>query len=794
MSFIMSRNVISIANTQPKRYNKEKTNKVENLRTITRRLRMKKKIGNGWLALLLMVSVVFADMMPSLALTVQAAQEESALQGMAAGTSVTAETSGGEVPSTQEKQLVQCSNDWTIFRSVNDGIPSFELYYMDKTPEELEEEGFLIKYRIIDTSSTSRIYTWKDFNNELSDELQNSSNYTNLIQFLIARNSNSVLSDALSILPRNNPYILAATFSTYPELSPWVGYYPLTAYPNTFKLTLKVSENLSGDNVSVSIDANGLDSYLIGSYSASNLSYENKTETYTIQNKNYTLKYSEVTLDVQVASKANSSNAQYSSNYCFIVYNFNFPGLKGIESHNQLIAFSIGTELPVEKNTSVESITINANRDYVIVGNNIKLSAIIAPSDATDKSVTWSSSNTEYATVDEYGFVTAKEAGIGKTVIITATANDGSGVTGTCTLTIVGATDNTPVKEIAINAPSSTVKPGNKVALSATVAPSDATDKNVTWSSSNSAYATVDANGVVTANAAGAGKSVVITATANDGSGVSGTYTLYIETIPVTGITIKGSATSVTVGNKVNLSATVAPGNATNSGITWSSSNTAYATVDANGVVTTKAAGAGKSVVITATANDGSGVKSTFNINIKKVNVTKISLSTTTKTVQAGKKATVKAAIAPTNATNKAITWTSSNKKYATVNSKGVVTTKKAGIGKTVTITAKAKDGSGKKSSIKIKIVKTVKVSKIKLTTSSKTVKAGKKVTVKAAITPVNATNKKVTWTSSNKDYATVNSKGVVTTKKAGKGKTVTITAKAKDGSGKKATIKIKIR
>ena len=754
---------------------------------------MKKKIGNGWLALLLMVSVVFADMMPSLTLTVQAGQEESARQRMADGTSVTAETSGGEVPSTQEKQLLQCSNNWTIFRSVNDSTPSFELYYMDKTPEELEEEGFLIKYRIIDKTSTS--YTWKNFNNGLSDDLQNSSNDTNLIQFLVSINSNPVLSDAFSILPITNPYILAAEISTYPELSTWYGNYPLVAFSNIFKLTLKVNEHLNGNNAFISMDADGLDSYLIGSYSASNLSYENRTENYTVQDKSYTLKYSYVTFDVTVAPKTSISTNPSYPKLSSIIYHFNFNGIYGTESNKQPSLFRLITSTPVEKNTSVESITIDANRDYVIVGDNIKLSAKIAPSDATDKSVTWSSSNTEYATVDEYGVVTANSAGAGKTVTITATANDGSGVTGTYTLTILGIIYiPTTVESIDLISPSSTVKPGSTITLTPNVLPEDAEDKSVTWSSSNSAYATVDANGVVTANAAGAGKSVVITATANDGSGVSGTYTLYIETIPVTGITIKGSATSVTVGNKVNLSATVAPGDATNSGITWSSSNTAYATVDANGVVTTKAAGAGRSVVITATANDGSGVKSTFNINIKKVNVTKISLSTTTKTVQAGKKATVKAAIAPTNATNKAITWTSSNKKYATVSSKGVVTTKKAGIGKTVTITAKAKDGSGKKSSIKIKIVKTVKVSKIKLKASSKTVKAGKKVTVKAAITPVNATNKKVTWTSSNKDYATVNGGGVVTTKKAGKGKTVKITAKAKDGSGKKAVVKIKIK
>lgn len=66
-------------------------------------------------------------------------------------------------------------------------------------------------------------------------------------------------------------------------------------------------------------------------------------------------------------------------------------------------------------------------------------------------------------------------------------------------------------------------------------------------------------------------------------------------------------------------------------------------------------------------------------------------------------------------------------------------------------------------------------------------------ITLKSVVSPSNARNKAVNWSSSNKKYATVSSKGVVTAKKAGKGKTVTITAKAKDGSNKKATIRIRI-
>ena len=178
----------------------------------------------------------------------------------------------------------------------------------------------------------------------------------------------------------------------------------------------------------------------------------------------------------------------------------------------------------------------------------------------------------------------------------------------------------------------------------------------------------------------------------------------------------------------------------------------------------------------------------------KVVKVSKITVSGMSKKIVAGKKITLTTEVLPADASNKAVTWTSSNTKYATVNSKGVVTTKKKGIGKNVVITATAADGSGVKAAYKIKIIKD-KVKSVKLKASNKSVKAGKKVIVKATVKTTGKTaNKALEWTSSNTKYATVSSKGVVTTKKEGKGKTVKITAKATDGTGKKATIKITIK
>lgn len=173
--------------------------------------------------------------------------------------------------------------------------------------------------------------------------------------------------------------------------------------------------------------------------------------------------------------------------------------------------------------------------------------------------------------------------------------------------------------------------------------------------------------------------------------------------------------------------------------------------------------------------------------------VCKVKVTGESREIAAGKKIQLKAQISPVKATNKKVKWTTSNKKYATVTSDGKVTVNKAGAGKKVTIKATAVDGSKKADSYTIRIRKHA-VKKISLKASS-TLKSGKATTVKTTIkTTGKDANKKLAWNSSNSKYATVTAKGKVTAKKAGKGKTVKIIAKATDGSGVKKTIKIKIK
>jgi uncharacterized protein YjdB len=187
---------------------------------------------------------------------------------------------------------------------------------------------------------------------------------------------------------------------------------------------------------------------------------------------------------------------------------------------------------------------------------------------------------------------------------------------------------------------------------------------------------------------------------------------------------------------------------------------------------------------ITCTAADGSGVTATCKITVTEP-VTSIKLDVSSKTIAKGKSVTLKATVKPSNATDKTVTWKSSNTKVAKVDKKtGKVTAKKVG---TATITCTSADGKTKAT---CKITVTTPVTKIKLSKTSATIKKGKTLTLKATVTSSNA-YQKVNWKSSNESVATVSSSGKVTAKKKG---TATITCTAADGSGKKVTCKITVK
>lgn len=258
--------------------------------------------------------------------------------------------------------------------------------------------------------------------------------------------------------------------------------------------------------------------------------------------------------------------------------------------------------------------------------------------------------------------------------------------------------------------------------------------------------------------------------------------------VAVSGVALNKKVSTVNVGKKVTVKATVTPANADNKTLVWTSSNTKIATVS-NGVV--KGVKAGR-VIITAKTTDGSNISATCTVTVKQP-VTRISLSKKA-TMYTGKKLTLKAKVNPANASNKALTWKSSNTKIAKVASNGVVTGVKAG---TVKITATAKDGSRKSATCTV----TVRQSVSKITLSKTNVvlpKKGSSYNVRVTVAPKNAYNKNVAVKSAKTKVAKVSASTVKS------GKTVKITAvkkgttkvvfTAKDGSKKSATCKVTVK
>jgi uncharacterized protein YjdB len=314
--------------------------------------------------------------------------------------------------------------------------------------------------------------------------------------------------------------------------------------------------------------------------------------------------------------------------------------------------------------------------------------------------------------------------------------------------------------------------------LTATVAPSNATNQSVTWSSSNTTVATVSSSGLVSAKAVG---SATITVTTNDGS-KKATCSVSVSPISVTGVSLDKTSLTLTEGDIYTLTATVAPSNATDKSVSWSSSNTSVATVSSSGVVTAQSTG---SATITVTTNDGAK-KATCSVTVQKktIHVTGVSLNRNSLSMMKGDTQTLIATITPSNADNQEITWSSDNESVATVNASGLVSAVGGG---SATITVRTMDGGFE---ARCAVTVSVDVNGISLNKTSLKMTQYDTETLIATVVPNDASNKKVIWSSSNPSVASVTSSGLVSAISAG---STTITATTEDG-GYTATCSISVK
>ena len=418
--------------------------------------------------------------------------------------------------------------------------------------------------------------------------------------------------------------------------------------------------------------------------------------------------------------------------------------------------------------TKVTSITLSKNTASLHVGETVTLTATVKPDDATDKTVTWKSSNDAVATVDN-GKVTAVALG---EATITATTADGTNLTATCAITV------NPIKAASITLSQTTAElfPGDKITLTATVLPENATDKRVTWMSSNSSIATVSEEGIVTAVAVG---ETTITAKTADGTNLTATCAVKVNPIKVSSITLSQTTATLYPTDQLQLTATVLPDNATNKGIEWESSNTAVATVS-EGIVVAVAPG---EAVITVRTTDGSNLSATCAVTVKPILATSITLSQTAANATVGDRLQLKATVLPDNTTDKSVTWSTSAPDVATVDAEGIVIV--VGAGEAV-ITATTNDGTNLQATCTLTAVPaTVLATSITLDVTEAELGIGRTLQLTATILPEDVSTHGVTWSSSNDAVAIVNEMGLVTA--LAEGETV-ITAATVDGTELTAT------
>jgi uncharacterized protein YjdB len=411
----------------------------------------------------------------------------------------------------------------------------------------------------------------------------------------------------------------------------------------------------------------------------------------------------------------------------------------------------------------VESVTVIPSSLSKKVGDaDYTLSATVLPVNATEQRVTWTSNNSSIASVTSEGKVSFKGVGV---ATITATVG---GKSGSCKVTVTAA--EVPVESVIV-IPSflSKIVGDADYTLSVTVLPANATEQRVTWTSNNSSIASVTSEGTVSFKGVG---EATITATVGGKSG-SCKVTVTAAEVPVESVTVIPSFLSKKVGDAdYTLSVTVLPVNATDKSVEWSSSDDGVAPVTSEGTVIFKGVGV---ATITATVGGKSG-KCEVTVTAAEVPVESVTVTPSSLSKKVGDADyTLSVTVLPVNVTDKSVEWSSNNSSIASVTSEGTVSFKGVGV---VTITATAGGKSGRCEVIVA--AAEVPVESVTVTPSSLSKRIGDEdYTLSATVLPVNATNKRVEWSSNNSSIAPVTSEGKVSFKGAGE---ATITATTVDG------------
>ncbi len=533
----------------------------------------------------------------------------------------------------------------------------------------------------------------------------------------------------------------------------------------------------SNDESVVKVDENG-NIEAVGAGTATVTVYSDddptvkKEVTVTVKNPvtEITVENKEIIIDIDNIIQLNAKVNDDATNK-ELIYESSDPGVVKTDSMGEIIAVGKGEAIvtitskdnpnitetvKVTVNVPADGITVDKEEITLTEGETDKITASVTPDDATEKGVTYESSDESVVKVDENGNITAVGEG---TAVITVISKDDPSVTAKVSVTVDPV--NVPADGITVDREEITLTEGETDKITASVTPDDATEKGVTYKSSDESVVKVDENGNITAVGAG---EAVITVTAKGNPSLSVEIPVSItapqepeiptepEKIPVTDVTVDKSDIILEEGQSDKITASVTPDNATEKGVTYKSSDESVVKVDENGNIT--AVGAGEATVLVISKDDPTKAATVF-VTVKPVNVPVDSITVDKEeiTLTKGETDKITVSVTPDNATEKGVIYESGDESIVKTDKNGNITA--VGVGETF-VTVISKDDPTKKTTVKITVEKPVYTVE---TPDSVTMYKGETTHIGTVITPDDGTIVPV-YTSSDESVVKIDADG----------------------------------
>ena len=432
-----------------------------------------------------------------------------------------------------------------------------------------------------------------------------------------------------------------------------------------------------------------------------------------------------------------------------------------------------GYEIKILPIVPIESVTFDSTEWEGSIGETYKIQSSVLPSDVSDTSLIWTSSDPDVATVDAYGTITGLSAG---KAVITASSHLSAEVKAECHVTVKGV----PVESINLKYTEWSGHVGEYFYLTSTVSPPNASNNVLTVSSSNPEVATIDNDFKVTALSVG---ECFITITATDGSDVSASCNVTVLPTLVESLSFEWEQKECIIGEYITNRAIISPDDATNPNLEWTSSNPEIAEVSTEGLIRGVSVG---EAIITAATTDGSNLTASCSVIVTPIVAESISIKPNNHDMIVGQTFEISVEILPLDTTDKSVLWESSNPEVVEVDENGTIIALNAG---SSIITATSNSNPELHAECNIN-VSSVLVESITLDCSEKRLYVGDTFEIHADVYPYNAADKSLSWISDNPEVASVDENGKVTAVSVGE---AIISAKSVDGSDVSAECKVTV-